>query len=142
MAENADSREPSLRWAVLEHDFPFLHWDLLLERQFTAAAMTWRLLRRPVCGEPIAAEALADHRVAYFDYEGPVSGGRGQVRRLDRGEWGEFRSDQDRSWAPVCVWSWPCSVVLRIEFRGGVGFGRGELGLTADGRLFWRFSEA
>jgi hypothetical protein len=142
MAGNADLRRSFLRWAVLEHDFPFLHWDLLLERQSALAAMTWRLLRRPVCGEPIAAEALADHRVAYFDYEGPVSGGRGRVRRLYEGEWVECQNDQDRVREPVCEWSWSCSVVLRVEFRGGVGFERGELGVVPDGRLFWRFSEA
>jgi hypothetical protein len=30
-------------------------------------------------------ERLADHRLAYLDYEGPVSGDRGIVRRLDTG---------------------------------------------------------
>jgi len=31
------------------------------------------------------AKRLADHRRAYLDYEGPVSGNRGQVKRHDRG---------------------------------------------------------
>ena len=34
---------------------------------------------------PIAARRIGDHRKAYLDYEGPVSGGRGDVTRVDRG---------------------------------------------------------
>ena len=33
----------------------------------------------------LIAEALPDHRIAYLEYEGPVSGDRGEVRRWDRG---------------------------------------------------------
>ena len=33
----------------------------------------------------VAAEQLPDHRSAYLDYEGPVSGDRGTVKRLDAG---------------------------------------------------------
>jgi hypothetical protein len=33
----------------------------------------------------VNVERLADHRLAYLDYEGPVSGDRGSVRRLDTG---------------------------------------------------------
>jgi len=47
---------------------------------------TWRLARSPDVSAPIDAEAIVDHRLAYLDYEGPVSGGRGEVRRWDRGE--------------------------------------------------------
>ncbi len=48
---------------------------------------TWRLAAWPVgpAGR-IAAERIADHRWHYITYEGPVGGGRGTVRRLDRGE--------------------------------------------------------
>lgn len=38
-----------------------------------------------------AAERLADHRLAYLEYEGPVSGGRGSVRRLDAGTYANGR---------------------------------------------------
>src|SRR5262245_48918907 len=31
------------------------------------------------------AERLADHRYAYLDYEGPISGNRGSVRRMAEG---------------------------------------------------------
>jgi len=73
------------RFAVLQHDHPFLHWDLLLEDGADAA--TWRLLRRPVLGEPLAAEPLAPHRLMYLSYSGPVSGGRGSVSLLAAGTW-------------------------------------------------------
>lgn len=35
----------------------------------------------------VPAEQLPDHRLAYLDYEGPVSGDRGAVTRLDSGEY-------------------------------------------------------
>jgi hypothetical protein len=38
----------------------------------------------------VDAERLADHRLTYLDYEGPVSGDRGSVRRLDAGTFCEL----------------------------------------------------
>jgi hypothetical protein len=46
---------------------------------------TWRLLAEPAAGRAVPAEPLADHRLAYVDYEGSVSGGRGCVARWDYG---------------------------------------------------------
>lgn len=46
---------------------------------------TWRLAAEPKV-LPVAAEAIGDHRLAYLDYEGPISGGRGKVTRWDFGE--------------------------------------------------------
>jgi hypothetical protein len=72
------------RFAILEHDHPELHWDLLLERGPVLRA--WRLAQPPTqIGQTIAAVALAEHRLVYLDYEGPVSGNRGTVRRWDHG---------------------------------------------------------
>jgi DNA polymerase Ligase (LigD) len=72
------------RFVILEHDYPILHWDLMLE--VGSELRTWRLGKEPVpLGDSIEATPLGDHRVAYLDYEGPVSGGRGTVRRWDRG---------------------------------------------------------
>lgn len=71
------------RFVVLRHDHPFLHWDFLLEHGDTAA--TWRLLAEPVAGVPIPCERIADHRLHYLNYEGPVSGGRGAVMRVAAG---------------------------------------------------------
>ncbi|RLS73211.1 MAG: hypothetical protein DWI01_03100 [Planctomycetota bacterium] len=79
------------RFVILEHDHPFLHWDLLLEEE--CSARTWRLLRKPCLGEPIAAEPLPDHRLMYLDYEGVVSGDRGSVKRFLAGTY-QPMSDQ------------------------------------------------
>jgi hypothetical protein len=44
-----------------------------------------------VANDPIVVERLPDHRMAYLDYEGPLSGGRGSVSRCLAGE---YRSDK------------------------------------------------
>lgn len=65
---------------VLEHDHPFLHWDLLIEHG--ATLLSWRLLQPPRANHWLPAERLPDHRRHYLNYEGPVSGGRGSVVRI------------------------------------------------------------
>jgi hypothetical protein len=71
------------RFVILEHDWPAPHYDLMLE--VGEKLRTWRLAKLPVLGRLSAAEAIFDHRLLYLDYEGPVSGGRGTVKRWDRG---------------------------------------------------------
>ncbi|MCA9059439.1 MAG: hypothetical protein KDA85_13115, partial [Planctomycetaceae bacterium] len=73
------------RFVILEHDFPFLHWDLLLEDEVDAR--TWRLLEDPRSGRSVRAEPIARHRLHYLTYEGPVSGNRGDVHAIARGTW-------------------------------------------------------
>lgn len=77
------------RFVILEHDWPTRHWDLLLEAGDVLRA--WRLSADPEPGRDVPAEPNADHRLAYLDYEGPVSGGRGTVVRWAAGtfEWVE-----------------------------------------------------
>lgn len=83
MASKSSAGPRPPRFVVLEHDFPTRHWDLMLEAG--GALRTWRLAEPPEVGKSIASEALADHRLVYLDYEGPVSGGRGSVTRWDTG---------------------------------------------------------
>jgi hypothetical protein len=71
------------RYVILTHDHPFPHWDFMLEAE--GVLRTWRLLAEPAARQSVPAERLADHRLAYLDYEGPVSGGRGSVARWDHG---------------------------------------------------------
>ena len=82
------------RFVILEHDWPTLHWDFLLEAG--AALRSWRLRSEPAIGTVMLAEAMPDHRSIYLDYEGPVSGGRGTVKRWDGGtfEWIDDRVDR------------------------------------------------
>lgn len=71
------------RFVLLEHDHPQLHWDFMLEAD--AALLTWRLDRVPSDAGDYAVLRLPDHRLKYLDYEGPVSGNRGCVKRVDAG---------------------------------------------------------
>jgi hypothetical protein len=71
------------RFVVLAHDWPEPHFDLMLEDG--PVLLTWRLTDPPVVGRAIPAERIANHRICYLTYEGPVSGGRGSVRRVDGG---------------------------------------------------------
>jgi hypothetical protein len=72
------------RFVILEHDHPHLHWDLMLETG--DVLRSWRLEKRPRDQESIRATAIGDHRIAYLDYEGPVSNNRGTVKRWDSGD--------------------------------------------------------
>lgn len=89
------------RFVLLFHDLSGTaegasHWDLMLERD--GALLTWRLPTLPAPWRDADGEAalpspsdaavrLHDHRAAYLEYEGPVSGNRGHVARVDRGEY-------------------------------------------------------
>ncbi len=75
-------------FALLEHRTRTgAHWDLLVEVPDAERLITWRLSQNPLTQTgPIVAERIADHRRVYLEYEGPVSGDRGEVRRQDRGE--------------------------------------------------------
>ncbi len=88
-----------------------------------AALRTWRLAQPPTDGGIIAAEALADHRLAYLDYEGPVSGNRGAVTAFDRGEY-SLLTDVD--------------AIVKIELRGTSLKGAAVLQRLASGS-HWQF---
>jgi hypothetical protein len=71
------------------------HYDLMLEDG--GALATWRVGRLPgelEEGESCPAEALASHRLAYMDYQGPVSGDRGRVEIADRGRYTIIARDE------------------------------------------------
>ena len=82
------------RFVILEHRRGDVHWDVMLERG--ESLRTWAV------DEPIAAEAilparsLPDHRLAYLDYEGPISGDRGAVRRIAAGTYRPIEWADDR----------------------------------------------
>ena len=46
---------------------------------------TWALPLPPNANHEFPAESLADHRIEYLEYEGPVSGDRGAVVQWDAG---------------------------------------------------------
>jgi len=69
---------------ILEHDHPYLHWDLLIESGDVLYA--WRLSECPAPGRRVSAERIPDHRSLYLNYEGRVSGDRGTVARVCAGQ--------------------------------------------------------
>jgi hypothetical protein len=76
------------RYVILHHITPAgserpAHWDLMLE--FGGSLRTWALPLPPEAGQTQTADALPDHRLAYLDYEGLISGDRGHVTRWDAG---------------------------------------------------------
>ena len=82
------------RYVILLHELPAghelargdaTHWDLMLE--WSTGLRTWALACEPAYGMTCDAEQLADHRLAYLEYEGSVSGNRGHVTRWDAGEY-------------------------------------------------------
>jgi hypothetical protein len=77
------------RFVVLYHEMPpsnerASHYDVMLEHD--GILRTWAVALPPHSGSTQRADALPDHRLAYLDYEGPISGERGSVRRWDSGE--------------------------------------------------------
>lgn len=87
-----------LRFVLLRHEpgpasARVLHWDLMLEEE--AGLRTWALEAEPARGSSVAAVQLPVHRKAYLDYEGPVSGQRGAVTRLDAGTYSILRESCD-----------------------------------------------
>lgn len=78
------------RYVLLRHECPAdygdgPHWDFMLEHE--GSLLTWSLLELPSANNKrIDATKLADHRIAYLDYEGPVGGNRGSVEQVTSGE--------------------------------------------------------
>jgi hypothetical protein len=104
------------RFAVLLHDHPFPHADLLLETGNTC--WTWRILDRLTQTSPWVAERIANHRTFYLNYSGPVSGDRGSVTPWDQGR---------------LVWLTACEQQVTVLVTGRVWTGRLELMLQQPG---------
>lgn len=112
------------RFVLLEHDHPDgLHWDFMLEHG--DVLWTWSLPAFPRPSEPMSSARLPDHRLAYLDYEGEISGGRGTVRRCDRGTYQALEDGQ---------------ASVTVALNGGMLIGRVSLELeTHRHPETWRF---
>ena len=71
------------RFVILEHRWRGVHLDVMLERG--DALVTWAVDSPVVANLRRPARSLPDHRLAYLDFEGPVSGDRGSVSRIAQG---------------------------------------------------------
>jgi len=114
------------RFVILRHDSPRgEHFDFMLEAG--DSLKTWALPHPPEAGVEIDCEALADHRLAYLEYEGPISGERGAVTRWDRGTFSLERQSSEE-WA--------------VTLAGERLAGQATLLRSADDPKKWRFSLA
>lgn len=122
------------RFVVLQHDWPQLHWDLMLENG--ASLRTWRLSEAPHPRHPIALVRLPPHRSIYLDYEGPVSGDRGTVRRVLAGTYRPVPAPPGEAWFEFDLGKerW------HGQIRGPAAEPEGEPGREPPGQLIWRHS--
>jgi hypothetical protein len=74
-----------LRYVVLHHTgIESPHYDLMLELSAGSDLTTWRVPNWPPRQDD-AFTPLPDHRRDYLEYEGPISGNRGDVKRVAAG---------------------------------------------------------
>lgn len=112
-----------MRFALLAHDHPFPHYDLMLER--AGVLWTWRLRALPAA--TFVAERSGDHRLLYLDYEGPVSGDRGSVTRCDGGSLTWLEAEGER---------------IEVEVHGALYRGRLTGTRQPDGSWAFAFTPA
>ena len=115
------------RFVLLEHRWDGLHWDFMLEAE--SGLRTWAIDEPVALGKVLPARALADHRSIYLDYEGPVSGGRGCVTRVDQGTYfvREWTADRVRV------------RITGVQLVGEVLLWRRPLDSSGPGRMNWKF---
>jgi len=86
------------RFVLLRHTgHGTTHFDFMIEDD--AALATWQFDESPALlalGGVLTCRRLAAHRTAYLDYEGPISDGRGNVQRDDRGTCHVIRATDTR----------------------------------------------
>jgi hypothetical protein len=96
----------------LRHTLPDGSWhiDWMLAREHHAdhRVITFRLpdlLETLTMGDAMPAQRLPDHRRAYLQYEGPVSGDRGDVVRLRDGVIESWIGRETDDWRLVVRWN-------------------------------------
>jgi hypothetical protein len=105
-----------LRYVILHHTgVADPHFDLMFETVPGGALATFRCPIWPIA-EAAAITPLGDHRREYLEHEGPVSGGRGEVRRVAGGTYRTV-SRTDERWQIVLDES--VSLTVRRSSRDG-----------------------
>jgi hypothetical protein len=108
------------RYVILQHVMPphsgrESHYDFMLEDG--GRLITWAIPELPRAGLQTAATKLPDHRLAYLDYEGPVTGDRGEVRRCDSGEY--ISRQWSDSLAVVALCSNGSPLICKLRHQSG-----------------------
>ena len=106
-----DETRPTVQ---LRHELPdgssHVDWMLARDPLGRAPLVTFRLpgrvdeLAPGTDGGTMRAERIADHRPSYLTHEGPVSRGRGVVRRLRSGRILEWTGDE-AGWRLTLLWA-------------------------------------
>lgn len=112
----SDFATPAMPTALLRHDLPdgTHHYDWLLARDWNGPLLTFRVGREiSLDCKPFEAELLGDHRRAYLEYEGEISGGRGRVVRVSTGL-ADIQTESDSE----------VRLVLEMGLRRGLWIGR------------------
>jgi len=94
-----------LKFVVQQHHIGgAVHWDLMLQRPGantdpqTRGLATWQLPFPPILinlARPVIVKPLADHRLAYLSYTGPISRDRGWCCVFDEGHYRQFLYSED-----------------------------------------------
>jgi len=117
-----------MRFVVLHHtDWPGRpdHYDLMLqfapgENDDSAILKTFATTRDEFPSPFVPLKKIADHRRAYLELQGPVSGGRGHVTRMDEGNF-RLLSPAEPAWQ-----------LVRVEFFGQILRGMFQLRCTRE----------
>lgn len=95
---------------LLRHELPdgswHIDWMLGQDPQGHDRLLTFRLPRSPIglaATETMLIERIGEHRRDYLEYEGPVSAGRGTVKRIASGHIVAW-SDRDEGWELNVKW--------------------------------------
>ena len=104
------------RFVILWHDVENLsgrqnHYDFLLES--AGFFVTLELSDLPWQGTKVEAKVLPPHRLDYWELEGPISGNRGCVTRITRGDYQLIATSKGQWEIPLC--SAEIKTVLKIN---------------------------
>ena len=110
------------RFVILHHEFSLehtrsSHWDLMIEQD--EKLLTWALDACPIVGETSSADRLADHRIDYLTYEGPVSDDRGKVHRIEAGECKIISSNSETFIAHIFSPGLNCLLRITLDPQSG-----------------------
>ena len=109
--------QPPLRYVVLRHEgVADPHFDLMLELAEDQALATWRCPVWPLT-KRVRITRLPDHRREYLTYEGPVSGDRGRVSRVEAGT---YQMKGDPAFNSGERWNWDVFWLDVDSAEGGV----------------------
>jgi hypothetical protein len=110
------------RSVILQHTTPDgeSHYDWMIEQEGVVdehRLLTWRCKSRPDrSGWNGQADAIAVHRVAYLEFEGVLTGGRGSVRRVASGS--IVRSTEHNDGLEITIRWADCAVGYRGRSTG------------------------